>query len=166
MQCVSCTNSKQLKPRTIVHKYKECGLDNVILDGVKVYECPECGEKFLDFGNIEQLHKLIADMLLQKQGRLIGKEIRFLRKRIGLSGGHFAKLLGVTPETVSRYENDASEPSEMFDRLVRFAVHDKEPDRDYDLHDLLLNEKVILFESMRLKKTPSGWKLKKDIKTA
>lgn len=38
-----------------------------------------------------------------------GKRIRALRKRLGMTPGKFAELVGVNKSTISRWENDESE---------------------------------------------------------
>jgi transcriptional regulator with XRE-family HTH domain len=55
--------------------------------------------------NVAQLHGLIAEKLLLKNGLLTGQEIRFLRKNAGLSGKDFARYIEVHPAHLSRVEN-------------------------------------------------------------
>ena len=139
MKCVQCDNHKSLKKRATTLKYKQCGLDNVTLRGVEYFKCDQCGEEYFGFGDQEQLHALIAHVLLQKKGLLIGKEIRFLRTYLGYSSGIFAKLAGYTKETLSRFENGKVPISKTLNILIRALVATKLPDRRYDFHDLLLH---------------------------
>ena len=156
-----CTNRKPLKKVKIVHKYKECGLDNVILVGVERYHCDQCGEDYFGFSNMQQLHDVIARILLQKRGLLSGKEVRFLRKHLGYSGAMFGKLIGYEHETISRIETGAQPVTMAFDRLVRFSVAAKMPDRDYDLHDQILNKTGMKIGNIKLETNRSGnWKAK------
>src|SRR5439155_2513167 len=49
-------------------------------------------------------------------------QVRFLRKSLGWSGCEFAKHMGVTDETVSRWENNAAPIGPQADRLLRLMV--------------------------------------------
>ena len=161
MKCVNCENQKELKKETRAKvKYKEGGLPNVTLAGVDVYRCDECGEEYFDYGNLDVLHQQIGEMLLSKKGLLNGKEVRFLRSQLGYSGRMFAKLIGYEPETLCRIENGTSPVIKGFDRLVRFAwATFKLPNRDYDLHDTLLDEsKQTPARSIELRRTKAGWR--------
>jgi transcriptional regulator with XRE-family HTH domain len=64
-------------------------------------------------------------------------EIRFLRKHIGLSGEDFAQRMGVTRETVSRWETGANQMGAVADRLLRLLVINHEPSESYLVDDLL-----------------------------
>ena len=161
MKCSNCENKKELKTVRISYKYKDCGLENVTLIGVTTMKCNKCGEEYFNFGDIENLHRKIAEILLQKADLLTGREIKFLRKHLGYSGAMFAHLTGYAHETISRIENDKQEVAEAFDRLVRFAVANKMPDRDYDLHDLILKNKGRHFLRIELSQSKNGSWLEK-----
>jgi len=161
MKCHMCENTKALKKSRTTVKYKECGLDNVTLVGVEYYKCDQCGEEYFGYGNMEKLHTVIARVLLKNSELLNGKEVRFLRKTLGYSGAMFAKLIGYDAATISRIETGSQPVTETFDRLVRFAVATKIPDRDYDLHDQILNESGTRYSRIELTSTPEGnWRAK------
>ena len=156
-----CDNKKALKKTKITHKYKECGLENVTLIGVEYHRCDKCGEEYFGYGNIEKLHEAIANVLLRKKDFLTGQEVRFLRKHLGYSGAVFAKIIGYDDATLSRLETDAQPITKAFDRLVRFTVAAKIPDRNYDLHDQILKGEGMKFDRIELTSTTHGdWKLK------
>lgn len=156
MFCTNCDNSKALKGKKIVHKYDESGLDNVKLEGVVEYRCSKCGEVYHQLHNIAQLHQLITNILLTKEGRLTGREIRFLRTHIGYSSAYFAKVLGIERETLSRAENQ-NKVSRALDKHVREAVFNKDPDRRYDLHDAIINQPTKTGKPMTLKSKKDVW---------
>lgn len=116
MTCPICKKEGQIKIGK--YHYIESGLQNVWLEGVEIFECG-CGENFAFIPCTQELHKLIAAILLQKEDQLSGREIRFLRKHMGLKAKNFAKELGVGKVTVSRWENGDYFPSESFDRFIR-----------------------------------------------
>lgn len=166
MLCPCCDSKKPMKSETVIHRFKESGLDNVILNGVKHFRCLKCGEVLFDYGDINQLNRLIADTLLRKKEILSGNEIRFLRTYIGYSGEMFARIIGIDKTSLSRLENGRAKISSQVNMSVRFAVGGKLADRDYDLHDLILaieNDNLISFKQAEFKVTPHGnWQLREN----
>jgi putative zinc finger/helix-turn-helix YgiT family protein len=153
-----CDNNKQLKSASITHRYRESGLDNIILHGVKETRCDECGEVYYNFGDIDALHQMIAQQLIVKSDDLTGPEVRFLRKFLGYSSGVFAKLVGYEIEHLSRLENGKTPVQKTFDHLVRLMVAKKIPDRDYDLQDLFLDGKAVKLEWLEFALKGKDWR--------
>ena len=120
MEEIICPNC-QIKGKAQKGKYHytESGLQNVWLIGVEIFTC-ECGENFAFIPCAQELHKLLAEILITKEEQLSGREIRFLRKHLGLKAKDFAKHLGVRNVTVSRWEQEETIPPEPIDRLIRF----------------------------------------------
>lgn len=115
-QCPTC--GRQVERTTGEYQYLESGLSNVRLGGVELYLC-ECGEHIVSIPRAPELHQIIAAFLLRKKAQLSGREIRFLRKQLGLKAKEFATLMGVDNVTVSRWERGENAPSESNDRLIR-----------------------------------------------
>lgn len=154
MKCTNCENKKELKKQFVTIKYDECGLDNVTLIGATQYKCDACGETYTKYGNIHQVHSLIKDSILEKPTLLNGAEIKFLRKYMGYSTQYFAMILGVQIRTVQRWEANES-ISLQIDHSIRLAVASKEPNRDYNLHDMLLQkDKLKSYKRMLINLTP------------
>ena len=120
MKCPEC--GTPMKTRKENYHYDECGLTYVTLVGVEVTRCPSCDNYEISIPRLEDLHRLLAKVLIEKSTRFTGEEVRFLRKSLGWSGSDFAKHMGVAEETVSRWENDAAPIGPQADRLVRFLV--------------------------------------------
>jgi transcriptional regulator with XRE-family HTH domain len=76
-------------------------------------------------------------MVIAKDARLSGAEVRFLRKVLGWSASDFAAHMGATPETVSRWETDTTPIGPQADRLLRLMVMTSDPVADYLKLDLL-----------------------------
>jgi len=74
----------------------------------------------------------------------------------------FAKLIGIRHEHLSRIEGKKNEPlkSDQLDHSIRFLVasRDAEPDRDYDLHDKLINDEGEDLREIKITNRPSGWR--------
>ena len=106
MRCPGC--DRDLKGRKTIlerpYQYVESGLDNVFLVGVTLHTC-QCGEELVEIPKGEQLDDVIAKVLIQKGEPLSGAEVRFLRKYAELPAKDFARILGVSPEHLSRVEN-------------------------------------------------------------
>jgi putative zinc finger/helix-turn-helix YgiT family protein len=131
MLCMVC--GAEMKTGLENFRYDACGLPGVTLIGVEVSRCPQCGEYEVAIPQIEDLHKAIARALIRKTNRLTPAEIRYLRKYLGWSGADFAKHMGTTPETVSRWENGTDRMGPQADRLLRLMVVTRDPVSDYSL---------------------------------
>src|SRR6266849_10082587 len=123
-QCGGVTKTR----REPAYRYAESGLSNVVLiKAVTTTSCSKCGEVYTGFRAIERLHKAIATALIRKKGRLAPEEIRFLRKSLGWSGVDFARRMGTTKETVSRWESGKLPMGPQADRLLRMLVAKSTP---------------------------------------
>lgn len=130
MICRSC-RSARLKKEIGTYSYVESGLPNVVLHGVEVAECLDCGKKAVKIPAIETLHRMLARMIAYSAPKLTSHEIRFLRKSLGWSGRDFAAKIGVSVETVSRWENGKENMGIPAERLLRAMVLRDEPERKY-----------------------------------
>ena len=111
----------------------------VLLRGVEIARCKECGTHVPRIPAIAKLHRAIAAAIVRKRGRLAPPEVRFLRKHLGWAGVDFAAHMGVTPETVSRWESPKKASEQIgpqADRLLRVMVQTREPVSDYSLAEL------------------------------
>ena len=116
--------------------YTASGLPNVTLVGVDMTRCPKCGSFEVDIPRIEDLHRTIAGAVVTKRAPLTPAETRFLRKWLGWSGVDFAAHMGVTPETVSRWEAGSLGMGAAADRLLRLMIVNRAPVQDYSLEQL------------------------------
>jgi len=152
-----------MKTRRENVKYDASGLPSVTLVGVEVSRCPECADEEVTIPNIEGLHRALALAIVSKRPRLAPEEIRFLRKYLGLSSGDFAQHIGVSPETVSRWELGRSAMGTTADRLLRMLVVTRQPVSHYPLEML----KDVAQEDPRplrvgMKSAEGGWHTTKE----
>ena len=117
MKCPACGKEMTQISAEDYH-YQESGLDNVILRGIDVFRCP-CGEEVAKIPSIDELHTLIGLKLVKKNSLLNGKEIRFLRKNIGVSAQKLARQMGVDNATISRWENNKQRITKSHDLHLR-----------------------------------------------
>jgi putative zinc finger/helix-turn-helix YgiT family protein len=157
MTCIMC--GAEMTTARENFRYDACGLPGVTLVGVEVTRCPECGEYEVAIPQIEDLHKAIAQALIRKTSPFDAAEIRYLRKYLGWSGVDFAKHMGTTPETVSRWENGKEPMGPQADRLLRLMVRTMDPVSDYslDLLTMITKQKPHTAVRLGLKRDEEGW---------
>jgi putative transcriptional regulator len=142
-KCDEC--GAQVTPeRNAVRRYDMGGLPHVELHGVEVIRCEKCGNEEVAIPRIGELHRAIAASMVKQRRMVAPVEIRFLRKHIRLSGNDFAQRMGVSRETVSRWETGANPMGAVADRLLRLLVLTHEPSDNYVVDDLLkqLNDRA------------------------
>ena len=100
--------------------YTACGLENVWLaNGYKV-KATRHGSA-VAVNDVEGLHKLLTQTLIEKSSRLSGKEFRFLRTQLGLSQEALAALLDFSENAVSLWERKDTVPAAC-DQWLRMSV--------------------------------------------
>lgn len=132
-RCIECGGTLTVRrgPRRYGHGV------NVVLNNVEVRICGDCGEEYEVIPNIESLHKVIATSIAKKSVLLTPGEIRFLRTYLGHSSQDFASILGVRPETITRWENpDTGGMSSVAERFLRYAVLVGKPIKSYGLEHI------------------------------
>jgi transcriptional regulator with XRE-family HTH domain len=102
------------------YRYRECGLDSVVLKDILVFHCTQCNAIVPEVPMVGILHRVIALRLLRKDTRLAGSELRYLRNLCGYSVSDFAKILGSDKTVISRWETKG--PGKGTDRTVRLLV--------------------------------------------
>lgn len=111
------------------YHFVDAGLPNVYLAGIKYYVCGVCNWVKAEIPSVGELMNALARALVEKNSPLTGAEIKFLRKRLGIRATDFANMISVTPEQVSRWENDKNPPSGSTDRFIRIAYSFMSKDR-------------------------------------
>ena len=117
MVCVIC--GQEMSCKVGEYHYKECGLHDVYLLNVRICTCDNCHEEVVCRPAMPQLHTIIGEELLKKDSRLNGKEIRFLRRNMGLKAVELQEYLGVDNATISRWEHGSQNITPPHDRLLR-----------------------------------------------
>ncbi len=118
VKCHECGKTlRERKPKE--YRYRESGLNNVILTGIRVFECPGGHGESPEIPNIVGLHQAIARLLAKKPAPLTGAEFRFLRKEMGLKAKDLARHLGTTDVNMSRWETGDTPINPAADRLLR-----------------------------------------------
>lgn len=134
MICSEC--GKKMVTRRENYKYDMSGLSGITLVGVNVSRCAACGNYEVEIPYMEALHRKIALAVIARSGRLAADEIVYLRKWLGWSGADFARYMGATPETVSRWEHGSTPMGSTAERLLRLMVATRQPVDAYGLEHL------------------------------
>jgi DNA-binding transcriptional regulator YiaG len=103
-----------------MYHYTEIGLDNVWLENGYIERSTPYG-KAVAVIDADELHRVVALRIVEKMGRVTGKELRFLRTMLDLSQAGLSKLLGVTEQAVSLWERTGKVPKSS-DTVVRVLV--------------------------------------------
>jgi len=109
------------------YHFVESGLPNVFLVGVHYSECVVCGTYTVRFKHFIGLMERLKQAVIESIEPLTPEQIRFLRKMLRKSSKDFAKLVGVSPEQVSRWMSRRSVPSKSADRLIRILAQEGTP---------------------------------------
>ena len=146
--CTSCTlASVETK---VVPAYEASGLGapfKVILeDAVKVDACKKCGATLGTYiPDMEGLfHAVVFSRALEPR-KLVGAEMRFMRKAMGWKAKELAKHLGVSAEHLSRCEGGTKVMAPATEKLFRLYAVLRTPDKEA-LSELNLSEVFNLIE--------------------
>lgn len=108
----------------MVYNYTECGLDNVIIEGLRVCK-DHAGEETVTIPAVGVLHHVIAQGIVSLPTKITGKELRFLRSEMGMTQSELAEVLRVTLLTVSRWEREENPVTDSAEMLVRLLANER-----------------------------------------
>jgi DNA-binding transcriptional regulator YiaG len=104
------------------YRFRESGLDNVVLKGIETVRCPNCGYEDPIIPNLDGLFRALALAIVKSRLPLSGSEVRFLRKYLEMNGDQFARVLHTDKTTVSKWETGAAGIGSKSDLLIRAIV--------------------------------------------
>ena len=95
----------------------------VLLDAAEEVTHPKTGEVIgIAIPNAEELAAAVALALCFMPVRLIGAEIRFIRRVLGMTGQELASAVEMDPATLSRWEHGKQEIGGWADKAIRMAA--------------------------------------------
>jgi len=103
------------------YHYKECGLDNVIIEGMDSV-VDHAGDETITIPAIGLLHNVIAEGIVMMPSKITGRELRFLRTEMGLTQEKLADVLKVTLLTISRWEREENPIKDTAEMLIRLMA--------------------------------------------
>lgn len=109
------------------YRYAESGLPNIILLGIEVLKCPECGSIVARIPDVSGLHRAIASYVTKLDRRLVPAEMTFLDKFVRYNATDQTLLrlheeMGEWPRSTP----DARKRVELYLRLITLLTLDDE----------------------------------------
>jgi DNA-binding transcriptional regulator YiaG len=103
------------------YHYKECGLDNVLIQGMM--PCvDDDGDPVVTIPNIGGLHEAIAGAIVSHTAGMSGKELRFLRTEMGMTQAQLAKVVHHDTQSVGRWERSEHPIEPTAEALIRLLA--------------------------------------------
>ncbi len=99
-QCVSCGERAVRKGEVALEREVGEHLFSATVSGLV---CSACGESITELQDGERFDLAVAEILAEAAPT--GDAFRFLRKVVGLRARDLARMLGLTGDTISRWEN-------------------------------------------------------------
>ncbi len=93
-----------------------------VLNAVQVLRCAKCGVEMVAIPDMDGLGRATAISRALNPVRLSGREVKFLRRVVDMTQVKFAEAMELTPESVSRWENDARGVGAACEKLVRHNI--------------------------------------------
>ena len=101
------------------YPFAECGLRNVVLQGVEIARCGKCGNDDVVIPHLNDLMRALAFAVVSQPYRLQGEDVKFLRKYLNMTQAQLAELLDIHKTNLSKWENNEDKIGEQSDRLIR-----------------------------------------------
>jgi len=101
------------------YAFTECGLKNVVLQGVEIIQCPVCGDEQVLIPHMDELMRTLALAVISQPYRLQGEDVRFIRKYLKMTQAELASYLEIDKTNLSKWENNEDQIGEQSDRLIR-----------------------------------------------
>lgn len=120
VECSACGSVAKLVRGS--YPFTECGLPNVVLQGVELILCPKCGNEDAVIPRVNDLMRALALAVLSKPYRLRGEDLRYLRKYLGMTSDEFARLIHIDKTNLSKWENNHDRIGPQSDRLIRMMA--------------------------------------------
>lgn len=103
------------------YRYTECGLDNVIIEGMKP-TVDDDGDEVISIPYVAALHRAIAEGIIRHRKGMSGAELRFLRTEMGMTQAELARLVHRERLTLGRWERGEIELDGTAEALIRLKA--------------------------------------------
>ncbi len=118
--------------------YTQCGLDDVYLVNGFSREETDYGPA-TSIHNVDGLHRVIGLHIVSHKKTLSAKEMKFLRRQMNFTQLELGNAMGITDQTIARYEKDEAPVSGPVNKLIRiiYAYHLLPPEAQREVLDRL-----------------------------
>ncbi len=120
--CSTCGGHASTETLLPLYQVTSIGLEVVVVETAVEYTCDKCGRKEVSVPDLKGLTAAAAVTRVQLPQKLSSSEVKFLRKSIRLTAKQLGDCLEVSPETVSRWENDKTPIGPGSEKLLRLLV--------------------------------------------
>lgn len=138
---IDCSCANETREKLQIFHTEMLGAEVVLHDAAVRVFCVDCGNESISIPYLEGLIAAVAMLRIKEPTKLFSKDIRFLRKAAEMKAVTLAGKLEVTPETISRWENDKAPMSAAAEKLFRLTMaevfEDLAPCVDYSPGDIL-----------------------------
>lgn len=119
---IDCSCANETREKLQIFHTEMLGAEVVLHDAAVRVFCPDCGNESISIPYLEGLIAAVAMLRIKEPSKLFSKDIRFLRKAAEMKAVTLAGKLEVTPETISRWENDKAPMSGAAEKLFRLTM--------------------------------------------
>ena len=125
-RCPSCRKTNLTKGTTTVERaFPSRGAKvRAVVENVPALVCRGCAEAVVSGEDLARAELIAASRLIETGARS-GALLSWTRRSLGLLATDLAALLGVTAETISRWENDRVEPEPAVWNVIADLVDDR-----------------------------------------
>ncbi len=120
-KCPNCKSTKKLKAVRSAEEYEIAGHKFIVT--VHALQCSECEEDLVQADELRRAELAVAERIA-RAGIVSGDAFRHMRGALGMKATELAELLQVTPESISRWENDKREVDRSAAMLLASMVLD------------------------------------------
>ncbi len=171
MKCSKCKEGEVKKVTIEKYQARLKGISFPV-DNAEIEKCDSCDAELYSAKEIRRWEQLLDEHLITSGLILSPTQISSIRENLGLNVLHFAKLLGVTRQSVYGWENDNAKPlsigptslllsllleekSGKIDGIVDFLVKSAKA-RGIDLPKTQDDKPNYIFPKNRLRTLPTG----------
>lgn len=106
------------------HHYTECGLQNVVIEGLEFIVDDE-GDEIITIPAINELHHMIAKGIVSHEHGISGDELRFLRTEMGYTQSELAELVHHEKQSIGRWEREEFDIDGTAEAIIRRLAIEK-----------------------------------------
>ncbi len=119
-----------------IYHYKECGLDNVFIEGINIC-IDDDGDEVITISAVNELHKAIALGIVSHEHGISGEELRFLRTEMGYTQAELAIFVHNDKQTIGRWERGEYDIDGSAETIIRrLAIEKLTLDVELDMEEL------------------------------
>lgn len=108
----------------VMYRYTECGLDSVIIHGMKII-VDDAGEEVYSIPNVMGLHEVIAHSIITRSHGMKPEELRFIRTEMGLTQAELGEIVKKDHQTIGRWERGEKPIDQNAEYVIRMVAAER-----------------------------------------